>query len=57
MSDKFFIPIATMLTGFGAWTAYFIAHAVSDAVKRMPPEGAVGLALVAGGLIAFSAFT
>ncbi len=57
MSDRFFIPIATMLAGLGTWTAYFIAHAVSEAVKRIPPEGAVGLVLVAGGLIAFSAFT
>lgn len=57
MSGTFFIPIATMLAGLGTWTAWVIAHAVSDTVEGLPPYVAVGLALVAGGLIAFSAFT
>jgi zinc transporter ZupT len=56
MGGRFFIPIAAMLVGLGIWIAYFVAHAVSDAVKHSPPQVDMGLAVVAGGLIVVSCF-
>ena len=56
MGDRFFIPITAMLAGLGVWTAYFVAHVASDAVKQWPASVDVGLALVVGGLIVASGF-
>lgn len=56
MDSPFFVPIVTMLGGLGTWVAYLIARAASGVVKAWPPQASAGVALVAGGLIAFSAY-
>lgn len=56
MDSPFFVPIATMLGGLGTWVAYLIARAASATVKALPAQVPAGVALVAGGLIAFSAY-
>jgi hypothetical protein len=56
MDSPFFVPIAAMLTGLGTWVAYLIARAASATVKGWPSQVPAGLALAAGGLIAFSAY-
>lgn len=56
MDSAFFVPVATMLGGLGTWVAYLIARAASASVKAWPVQAPAGVALVAGGLIAFSAY-
>ena len=56
MDSPFFVPIAAMLTGLGTWVAYLVAREASVTVKHWPARTPAGLALVAGGLIAFSAY-
>ncbi len=57
MDGRFVIPISSMLIGLGLWLAYFVARAFSTAVKGWPPQAELAVALVTGGLIAFSGFT
>lgn len=54
MSDKFFIPIAAMLSGLGLWVLFMIVRAFSDTVRSWSPQADAALALAAGGLIVFS---
>ncbi len=56
MDSPFFVPIATMLGGLGTWVAYLIARGISATVKAWPVQVPAGVALAAGGLIAFSAY-
>lgn len=56
MDSAFFVPVATMLGGLATWGAYLIARAATATVKAWPVQVPAGVALVAGGLIAFSAY-
>jgi hypothetical protein len=46
-----------MLIGLGLWLVYFVARALSSAVKAWPAQADLGVAVVTGGLIVFSGFT
>ncbi|MFA7331383.1 MAG: hypothetical protein WC326_09960 [Candidatus Delongbacteria bacterium] len=55
MTNKFFLPAATFLSGFGLWLAYLAWTEWSCAVGEQPAWWGVGVCLLVGGLVVFSA--
>lgn len=57
MDSKFFVPVATMLGGLGAFVAFAVWYAVAGKGASWSPRLVAGVCLAAGGLIVFSGFS
>ena len=54
MTNKFFVPAATMVAGMLIWVAFLVLHETGIGVTGRSPWPEAGLCLVAGGLVVFS---
>jgi hypothetical protein len=56
-NNKFFVPAATMLTGLFAWIVFLVLHEAVGGIFEQSAWLGIGLCLVVGGLILYSAIS